>query len=155
MLTGETDGPPRALQLSVSRRYPAMLATVALLWGASFMFIKVAVRELAPATLILGRIGIGALTLAVIVPVLVGRRATAAAIRANLGWLVVVGLINVALPFWFLSWGETRIDSDLASILQGAVPIFNAVIAFGFFREVRVNGLRLVGVAIGFLGVAL
>jgi len=139
----------------MSRRYPAMLATVALLWGASFMFIKIAVRELQPATLVLGRIGIGALTLALIVPFLVGGRATVRAIRENLGWLVAVGLINIAFPFWLLSWGETRIDSGLASIIQGAVPIFNAVIAFGFFREVRVTGLRLLGVAIGFLGVAL
>ena len=132
-----------------------MLAAVALLWGASFMFIKIAVRELAPATLVLGRIGIGALTLALIVPFLVGRRETVAAIRANAGWLVVVGLVNMALPFWLLSWGETRIDSGLASIIQGSVPIFNAVIAFGFFRDVRVTGLRLAGVAIGFVGVAL
>jgi drug/metabolite transporter (DMT)-like permease len=139
----------------VGRRYPLMLATVALLWGASFMFIKIAVRELAPATLVLGRIGIGALTLAFIVPLMVGGRATAAAIRANLGWLVLVGLVNMAVPFWLLSWGETRIDSGLASIIQGAVPIFNAVIAFGFFRDVRVTGLRLAGVAIGFVGVAL
>ncbi|MDB4881298.1 MAG: transporter permease [Gemmatimonadetes bacterium] len=132
-----------------------MLVTVALLWGASFMFIKVAVRELAPATLVLGRTGIGALTLALIVPLMVGGRATVAAIRQNLGWLVLVGLINIAIPFWLLFWGETRIDSGLASIIQGAVPIFNAVIAFGFFREVRVTGLRLVGVATGFVGVAL
>jgi len=48
----------------MSRRYPAMLAALALLWGASFMFIKIALRELAPATLVLGRIGIGALALA-------------------------------------------------------------------------------------------
>jgi drug/metabolite transporter (DMT)-like permease len=139
----------------MGRRYPLMLATVALLWGASFMFIKVGVRELAPATLVLGRIGIGALTLALIVPFMVGTRAALAALRENLGWLVLVGLINIALPFWLLSWGETRIDSGLASIIQGAVPIFNAVVAFGFFREVRVTGLRLVGVAIGFVGVAL
>lgn len=139
----------------MSRRYPAMLATVALLWGASFMFIKIAVRELAPATLVAGRIGIGALTLALIVPFLVGGRATLTAIRDKAGWLVVVGLVNMAIPFWLLSWGETRIDSGLASIIQGAVPIFNAVIAFGFFREVRVTGLRLVGVTIGFVGVAL
>jgi drug/metabolite transporter (DMT)-like permease len=139
----------------MGRRYPLMLATVALLWGASFMFIKVAVRELAPATLVLGRIGIGALTLALIVPFMVGGRAALTAIRENLGWLVLVGLVNIAMPFWLLSWGETRIDSGLASIIQGAVPIFNAVIAFGFFRDVRVTGLRLVGVAIGFVGVAL
>jgi len=139
----------------MSRRYPAMLATVALLWGASFMFIKIAVRELAPATLVAGRIGIGALTLALIVPFLAGGRATVAAIREKLGWLVAVGLVNIAVPFWLLSWGETRIDSGLASIIQGSVPIFNAVIAFGFFRDVRVTGLRLAGVAIGFVGVAL
>jgi drug/metabolite transporter (DMT)-like permease len=139
----------------MSRRYPTMLVTVALLWGASFMFIKVAVRELAPATLILGRIGIAALTLAFVVPYLLGRRETWTAIRTNARWLVVVGLVNVALPFWLLSWGETRIDSGLASIIQAAVPIFNAVLAFAFFREVRVTGVRLAGVAIGFVGVAL
>jgi drug/metabolite transporter (DMT)-like permease len=132
-----------------------MLAAVALLWGASFLFIKVAVRELAPATLILGRLGLAALTLAVIVPFLAGGRRTIAEIRANAGWLAVVGLVNVAIPFWLLSWGETRIASGLASIIQASVPIFNAVIAFGFFRDVRVGGLRLAGVGIGFVGVAL
>jgi len=132
-----------------------MLLTVGLLWGASFMFIKVAVRELEPATLILGRIGLASLTLAVVVPYLVGRSETWGAIRANWRWLVIVGLVNVAIPFWLLSWGETRIDSGLASIIQAAVPIFNAVLAFAFFREVRVTGLRLVGVLIGFVGVAL
>ena len=139
----------------MGRRYPAMLVTVALLWGASFMFIKIAVRELAPATLVTGRIGLGAVTLALIAPFLVGRRETLSALRRNAHWLVLVGLINMAVPFWLLSWGETRIDSGLASIIQGSVPIFNAVIAFAFFREVRVTGLRLVGVGIGFLGVAL
>jgi len=132
-----------------------MLATVAFLWGASFLFIKVAVRELDPATLILGRVGLGALALAAIVPFMVGGRRTVGEIRRNAGWLVVVALVNIAVPFWLLSWGETRIDSGLASIIQGSVPIFNAVVAFGFFREVRVTGARLVGVGMGFVGVAL
>jgi drug/metabolite transporter (DMT)-like permease len=132
-----------------------MLATVAFLWGASFLFIKVAVRELDPATLILGRVGLGAITLAAIVPIMVGGRRTLAEIRQNAGWLVVVALVNIAVPFWLLSWGETRIDSGLASIIQGSVPIFNAVVAFGFFREVRVTGARLLGVGLGFVGVAL
>jgi drug/metabolite transporter (DMT)-like permease len=137
------------------RRNLALLLALSLVWGASFMFIKVAVRELPPATLILGRIGLAALTLAVVVPLALGARATLAELRAHASWLVVVGLVNVALPFWLLSWGETRIDSGLASIIQAAVPIFNAVVAFGFFHEVRVGGARLAGVAIGFLGVAL
>ena len=68
---------------------------------------------------------------------------------------MVVALVNTAIPFWLLSWGETRIDSGLASIIQAAVPIFNALIAFVFFQEVRVTGSRLVGVAVGFVGVAL
>jgi drug/metabolite transporter (DMT)-like permease len=132
-----------------------MLAAVALLWGASFLFIKVAVRELAPATLILGRLGLATLALAAIVPLLTGRRETLRQIREHGGWLALVGLVNVAIPFWLLSWGETRIDSGLASIIQAAVPIFNAVVAFGFFRDVRVTGLRLLGVGVGFVGVAL
>jgi len=137
------------------QRNLAMLIALALIWGASFMFIKVADRQLAPSTLIMGRLGLAALTLAIVVPLLIGRRETLAELRAHAGWLVVVALVNTAVPFWLLSWGETRIDSGLASIIQAAVPIFNAVLAFGFFRESRVTGLRLAGIALGFVGVAL
>ena len=103
----------------------------------------------------MGRLGLAALTLAVLAPSLVGTRETMHQLRRNAAWLIVVALINTALAFWLLSWGETRIDSGLASIIQAAVPIFNAVIAFGFFRDVRITGARLAGVAIGFVGVAL
>jgi len=127
-----------------------MLIALALIWGASFMFIKIAVRELTPATLILGRLGLAAVTLAVLAP-----RGTFSSMRANATWIVVVGLVNTAIPFWLLSWGETRIQSGLASIIQAAVPIFNAALAFVFFREMRVTGWKLVGVAVGFVGVAL
>src|SRR4030088_2818669 len=131
-----------------------MLATVGLLWGASFLFIKVAVRELQPATLILGRLGLATVALALLVPLLSGGATAVRQIRENIRWLVVIGMVNVAVPFWLLSWGETRISSGLASIIQASVPIFNAVVAFGFFRDVRVTGLRLLGVAVGFVGVA-
>jgi drug/metabolite transporter (DMT)-like permease len=132
-----------------------MLLGLAALWGASFLFIKVAVRELSPATLIVGRLGLAAVTLGLLVPFVVGTGETLRQLRANAGWLVAVALINTAIPFWLLSWGETRIDSGLASIIQASVPIFNAVIAFVAFREVRVTGVRLLGVAVGFVGVAL
>src|SRR6059058_5927180 len=131
-----------------------MLVALALIWGSSFMFIKIAVRELDPATLILGRIGLAALTLAVVVPALVGTRTTLEQLRLHWRALTVVGLLNTAVPFWLLSWGETRIDSGLASIIQGSVPIFNALLAFAFFHDQRVTGRALVGVAIGFVGVA-
>ena len=132
-----------------------MLAALALIWGSSFMFIKIAVRELAPATLVAGRVGLAAVTLALVVPALVGGRETVTALRGFVGPLVLVGLLNTALPFWLLSWGETRIDSGLAAILQAAVPIFMAVFALAFFPDERVTGLRLAGVLVGFVGVAL
>ncbi len=132
-----------------------MLVLLALIWGSSFMFIKVAVRELAPATLILGRIGLAAVVLAVVVPALIGLEETLNELRAHWRWLVVVGLLNTAVPFWLLSWGETRIDSGLASIIQASVPIFNALLAFGFFHDQRVTRRTFVGVVVGFAGVAL
>jgi drug/metabolite transporter (DMT)-like permease len=139
----------------MSRRHAVMLGALALIWGASFLFIKVAVRELDPATLIAGRIGLAALTLALIVPASLGVRRTLDEFRRFAGPLVLVGLLNTAIPFWLLSWGETRIDSGLAAIIQAAVPIFMAVIAFGFFPADRVTGRRLGGVLLGFVGVAL
>ena len=137
------------------RRPIVLLTTLALIWGASFMFIKIADRQLSPATLILGRIGSAAVVLTVVAIWRLGARETLGHVRGAWPWLVVIGLVNTALPFWLLSWGETRLDSGLASIIQGAVPIFNALLAFLFFRELRVRGLKLVGLAIGFVGVAL
>jgi drug/metabolite transporter (DMT)-like permease len=139
----------------MNRRYGLMLAVLALIWGSSFMFIKIAVRDLTPATLILGRVGLAAITLVIVVPLLVGARTALAQLRKHWPALVVVGLLNTAIPFWLLSWGETRIDSGLASIIQASLPIFNALLAFGFFHDQRVTGRRLAGVAVGFVGVAL
>jgi len=140
----------------VTRSRPiVLLVLLSLIWGSSFMFIKVAGREVSPSTLILGRLGLATLTLAVVVPLAIGSAATRADLRASWRPLIVIGLLNTALPFWLLSWGETKIDSGLASIIQASVPIFNAVLAFAFFHEERVTGRRLLGVGIGFVGVAL
>ena len=119
------------------------------------MFIKIADRQLDPWTLIFARIGSAAVVLAVVAIWRLGARETLAELRRAWRWLVVIGLTNTALPFWLLSWGETRLDSGLASIIQGAVPIFNALLAFAFFRELRVGGLKLVGLGVGFVGIAL
>src|SRR4051794_27172356 len=146
---------PRSRSTVMNTRYGSMLVVLALIWGSSFMFIKVAVRELDPATLILGRLGLAALTLALVVPIAVGGGATWRELHAHKLWLAVVGLLNTAVPFWLLSWGETRIDSGLASIIQASVPIFNALLAFAFFHDQRVTRRMLFGVAIGFVGVAL
>jgi drug/metabolite transporter (DMT)-like permease len=137
------------------RRPIVLLTLLALIWGASFMLIKIADRQLSPATLILGRLGLAAIVLVAVAVARLGARRTLDEVRAAWRWLVVVAIVNTAMPFWLLSWGEKRLDSGLASIIQGAVPIFNAVVAYGFFRELRVSGLKLVGLGIGFVGVAL
>src|SRR5438309_1864152 len=113
----------------MNRRYLLMLVLLALVWGSSFMFIKVADRTLEPSTLILGRLGLAALVLAVFVPLTAGAGSTAAELRAHWRGLLVVGIVNTALPFWLLSWGETRLDSGLASIIQASVPLFFTLIA--------------------------
>src|SRR3954467_15043534 len=103
----------RVVKVMARRRNLAMLIGLALLWGASFLFIKVAVRELTPATLIVGRLGLAALMLALLTPAAVGTREAVSQLRENWAWLTVVALVNTAIPFWLLSWGETRIDSGL------------------------------------------
>ncbi|MBV8258797.1 MAG: DMT family transporter [Actinobacteria bacterium] len=137
------------------RRNPGMLVAVALIWGASFMFIKIADRQLAPSTLILGRLASAALTLAAFALVRLGARETWREMRRAWPWLLVVAIVNTAMPFWLLSWGEKHLDSGLASIIQAGVPIFVAVAALLVFRESRVSGSRLAGVGLGFVGVAL
>jgi drug/metabolite transporter (DMT)-like permease len=132
-----------------------MLLLLSLIWGSSFMFIKVADRQLDPSTLILGRIALAAVTLAVVVAATIGLPEAVVELRRHWRALVVVGLLNTAVPFWLLSWGETRIDSGTASIIQASVPIFTVLLAFGFFHDQRVTGSRLVGVGVGFVGVAL
>jgi drug/metabolite transporter (DMT)-like permease len=130
-----------------------MLLALAAIWGASFMFIKVAVRELEPATLVWLRLTLAALVLVPLAFVAVGRSAIASA-RAAVGRLTILGLVNSALPFVLISWAETRIDSGLTAILQAAAPLFTVLIAT-WIGEEQVTGARLVGVIAGFVGVSL
>ena len=131
-----------------------MLLALSAIWGASFMFIKVGVRELDPITLVGLRLSLGALTLAPIVALAVGRSALSE-LRAAAWPLAVTGLVTTAIPIWSLSWAETRIDSGLAAVIQASAPLFTALLALGFVRSERVSGARLVGLVVGFAGVVL
>jgi drug/metabolite transporter (DMT)-like permease len=136
-------------------RYLVMLLALSAIWGSSFMWIKIGVRELSPATLVLGRVGIAALTLIPVVLVALGPRRALAELRRHWRPLFVVGALNSSVPFWLLSWSETRIDSGLAAIIQAAAPIFLALLALRFVPSERVGGWRLVGLLVGFAGVGL
>jgi drug/metabolite transporter (DMT)-like permease len=139
----------------MTRRQVSMLLALAAIWGSSFMFIKVGVEELEPSTLVTGRLVLAALTLLVFVALRGSVRAAAAQVRANIGPFLFVALLNSVVPFWLLAWGETRIDSGLAALLQAGAPLFTALLAWLFVRSERVDGARLVGVLVGFGGVAL
>ena len=139
----------------MSRRHLLMLLALSAIWGSSFMFIKVGVRELEPATLVFGRLLLAVVTLALVVPHRMRISEAVATMRVELKPLAVTALLNTAIPFWLLAWGETRIDSGLAAVLQAAAPLFTALLAWRFFHNERVGGRRLVGVVVGFGGVAL
>jgi drug/metabolite transporter (DMT)-like permease len=138
----------------MSRRHLLALLALSAIWGASFMFIKVGVREFDPFALIFVRIGLAALTLIPIVALRMPLKEALERVRSVSGPLVIVGVVGSALPFWLIAWAEQRIDSGLTAILQACAPLFTAVLAWLFSHSDRVSGMRLAGVVIGFVGVA-
>jgi drug/metabolite transporter (DMT)-like permease len=139
----------------MSRRHLAMLFLLAAIWGSSFMFIKVAVRDIAPSTALLGRLGLAALALLVVSLVRTPLRETASTLRSYAVPIAVVGITNTALPVYLLFWAETRLDSGTAAIFQATAPLGSAVFAYFFVHAERVSGQRLGGFLLGFAGTAL
>jgi drug/metabolite transporter (DMT)-like permease len=135
----------------VSRRDAALLLLLSAIWGSSFLFIKLGVDALEPSVVVLGRLVVGVL---VLLPLLAGRGGLAP-LRGFVRPLLVLGLLNNAIPFWLLGFAETRIDSGLTAIIQAAAPILTVVLASRIDPTQRVRGIRLAGIALGFVGVAL
>jgi drug/metabolite transporter (DMT)-like permease len=137
------------------RGYVPLLLLLAAIWGSSFMFIKIAVDELAPTTTMAGRLVFAAVPL---VGLLVLRHGWSKAWR-DMGRItkpaIILGAINTALPFTLIAWGETRIDSGIAAIANASVPIFVAVLAIRFRPDEKSTGLRLLGILVGIAGVAI
>ncbi len=137
----------------MARGYLPILLTVAAIWGASFMFIDVAVREMEPSVVMLLRLLLVVLALGPVLLFQEGVRTGLADLR-DAGWgLALLGLTNAALPFTLIAWGQTHINSSIAAIANAPVPIFVALLAIRFKPEERVRGLRLVGIVLGFVGV--
>jgi drug/metabolite transporter (DMT)-like permease len=132
-----------------------MLLALAAIWGSSFMFIKVAVREVTPGEVVFGRVLVGTLALLPAVAFIGGWERTWGGLRRFWRPLLLIGVFNAALPFWLLAWSEKKLDSGLAAVLQASMPLFTAVFAYAFTHSERVTGARLVGVFAGFLGVLL
>jgi drug/metabolite transporter (DMT)-like permease len=135
----------------VSRRYAFLLVVLGAIWGSSYLFIRVGVRDLSPAVLIEIRLLCAA-------PVLLAfavRRYGWPALRAAWREGLVLGVINAAVPFTLIAWGERYVDSGTAAVANSSVPIFVVPFAILFVPSERSTGLRLVGVLLGLVGVAI
>jgi drug/metabolite transporter (DMT)-like permease len=121
-----------------------------LIWGSSFLWIKVAVQEVDPFTLVSWRLLFGTLGM---VAVIVWKRPSFPPRRAIWLALAVLGIINTALPFVLISWGEKSIDSAVAAVLNSTVPLFTLVIAHLFLHDEPITARKAVGLLIGFAGV--
>ena len=133
----------------LGRWLPSYLALAAI-WGTSFLFIKVAVRELHPLWLSFGRVAAGTLTLLVVLAVLRDRLPRDRVVWAH---LTVVATLGVTLPFTLFGFGEQRVSSALAGIWNAATPLVALPLAVLVFRTERMTWRRAAGITIGFAGV--
>jgi drug/metabolite transporter (DMT)-like permease len=135
-------------------RYWPLLFVLAAIWGASYLFIKVAVEDVEPAPMMAMRALLAGILLAGYLAASLGGRRAAAEVAANWRPALFLGTINAAIPFWLIAWGEKHVDSSVAGIAQSTVPLFTFLLAIRFLPHERVGPLRIAGVALGFLGVA-
>lgn len=138
----------------MTRSYPVLIGTLAAVWGASYLFIKVAIDEIEPAPMMLARVVLASLLL---VPFLVLREGSGPAVaQLRAAWKpgLILGLVNAAVPFALIAWGEKHVDSGVAAIANATVPIFVVLLAIRFRPSERASGARLAGFLLGFVGVA-
>ncbi|ABL70648.1 DMT family transporter [Paracoccus denitrificans] len=129
----------------------AMLLALSAVWGGSFFFNAVAVRELPVFTVVVSRVALAALILLAILR-LRGERMP----RGRPVWAAFfgMGLLNNAIPFSLIVWGQQHIASGAASILNASTPLFTVILAHLLTSDERMTGGKLAGVLIGFAGVA-
>jgi drug/metabolite transporter (DMT)-like permease len=137
----------------VSRSYVIYIGLLAAFWGASYMFIKVANRDFEPATMMFLRLVIASTLLLVVLAAQRGAQASLRDMR-SVGWQgFALGVVNGAIPFTLIAWGERHIDSGVAAIANASMPIFVVLIALRWQPSERVRGLRLFGFIVGLVGV--
>ena len=137
------------------RGYVVGLGFLAAVWGASYLFIKVAVEDgIEPAPMMFFRTGVAALLLLPFVLARSGAGRGARELRRAWRPGLVLGLVNAAIPFTLIAWGEKHIDSGVAAIANATVPLFVVLLALRFQPSERPDAAKLAGVLIGLVGVA-
>ncbi len=134
----------------MSRRGWLLFWTLGVVWGVPYLLIKVAVEHVHPSVLVGLRVGVAA---AILLP-LAARRGWLRPLLPHWRWLLVFAVVEIVVPFGLLTVAEQRLTSSLTGLLVATVPIFGAVLAWTMHLDDRPSGLRLVGLAVGLLGVA-
>lgn len=132
-----------------------MLVLLALIWGTSFLLIKVGLEGLSPTQLVLGRLGTGALAL--VVPGALGRARPGSRPLGWAGWpwgrLGLVAVMANVVPFLLFAWAEEHVSSGLAGLLNGTTPLFTVLAALAVLPEERLTRTRALGLVLGMAGV--
>lgn len=129
-----------------------MVVGLSLLWGGSYLFIKIGVTALPPFTVVFVRVALAALTLHLVVRI--------AGLSMAVGWerwrqFFGMGFLNNLIPFSLLFWGQTQISAGLASILNAMTPLFGVIVAHFLTQDEKATGSRLAGVVAGVGGVGI
>lgn len=127
-----------------------LLILLSLIWGGSFIFAKIAVAEVPPLTIALSRVALAALALHLVRFIL---HVPAPRERAFWRDALIMGLLNNAIPFSLIFWGQKEIGAGLASILNATTPLFTVIVAHFFTRDERAGPLKIAGVLLGMVGV--
>jgi len=136
------------------RSYWPSLFLLAAIWGASYLFIKLAVEDIEPAPMMAARTLVAGAMLAAYLVLKLGRKRAFRDLAAGWRPALVLGAVNAAIPFWLVAWGEKHVDSSVAAIAQSTVPIFTFLIAARVVPTEHVGPARVLGIMLGFLGVA-
>ena len=137
------------------RGYWPLLLLLASIWGASYLFIKIAVEDTPPAAMTNIRLLVAGVLLSGYLVFSLGARRSVQELRAAWRASLVLGFVNAALPMSLVAWGETHIDSSIAAIAQASVPIFVVLLSLRLLPHEPLRPMRIAGLAIGISGMAL
>lgn len=129
-----------------------LIIILSIMWGGSFFFVGVALKEVTPLTVVFCRVALASLILLAVVYIKGLKMPSSPSVWAA---FLVMGLLNNAIPFTLIAWGQTHIESSLAGILNATTPIFSVVLAHFLTKEEKLTKNRIIGVLIGWIGVAL
>lgn len=152
MTTTATRPSTLAAPTGVNRSAAFRLGLLAAIWGTSFLLMKVALVDLTPLQIVLGRMAIGAAVLLVVLRMRAERLPSGRRIWASLAF---VGVVANVVPFFLIAWGEQYVGSGLAGIYNATTPLFTLLVATAALPEERPTAAKTAGLAVGFFGVLL